>query len=100
MASPAPPLTAEDFASDQEVRSCPGCVDYAIMAHMIQVLAGLGLPREEIVFVSCIGCSSRLPYYFHSYGFHTMHGRAPTIATGLKIARPDLSVWVVTGDGV
>jgi 2-oxoglutarate ferredoxin oxidoreductase subunit beta len=92
-------LSAEDFASDQEVRWCPGCGDFAILAQVKQVLAGLDIPREKIAFVSGVGCSSRLPYYLNVYGFHTLHGRAPTVATGLKIARPDLSVWVVTGDG-
>jgi 2-oxoglutarate ferredoxin oxidoreductase subunit beta len=93
------PLTAKDFATDQEVRWCPGCGDYSILAQMKKVLAGLGVARENTVFVSGIGCSSRFPYYINSYGFHTIHGRAPTFATGLKLARPDLQVWVVTGDG-
>ena len=93
------PLTAKDFATDQEVRWCPGCGDYSILAQMKKVLAGLGIARENTVFVSGIGCSSRFPYYINSYGFHTIHGRAPTFATGLKLARPDLQVWVVTGDG-
>src|SRR3954452_16012938 len=94
-----PTLTAKDLASDQEVRWCPGCGDYSILAQMKKVLAGLGIPREKMVFVSGIGCSSRFPYYMNTYGFHTIHGRAPTLATGLKASRPDLSVWVVTGDG-
>ncbi len=89
----------ESFASDQEVRWCPGCGDYAILASVQKVLPELGIERENTVFISGIGCSSRFPYYLNTYGFHTIHGRAPTIATGLKIARPDLSVWVVTGDG-
>jgi 2-oxoglutarate/2-oxoacid ferredoxin oxidoreductase subunit beta len=96
------PLTArtsKDFASDQEVRWCPGCGDFSILAQMKKVLASLDIPREQLVFVSGIGCSSRFPYYLNTYGFHTIHGRAPTIATGLKLCRPDLSVWVVTGDG-
>jgi 2-oxoglutarate/2-oxoacid ferredoxin oxidoreductase subunit beta len=94
-----PTLTAKDFDTDQEVRWCPSCGDYAILAQLKQVLAELGLPRERFVFVSGIGCSSRLPYYLNTFGFHTLPGRAPAIATGLKSARPDLSVWVVTGDG-
>ena len=92
-------LTPKDFASDQEVRWCPGCGDYSILAQAKKVLANLGLPREKVVFVSGIGCSSRFPYYLDTYGFHSIHGRAPGIATGIKIANPDLSVWVVTGDG-
>ena len=92
-------LTAKDLASDQEVRWCPGCGDYSILAQMKKALAGLGIPREKFVFISGIGCSSRFPYYMNTYGFHTIHGRAPAIATGLKLARPDLSVWVITGDG-
>jgi 2-oxoglutarate ferredoxin oxidoreductase subunit beta len=92
-------LTPKDLASDQEVRWCPGCGDYSILAQMKKALAGLGIPREKFVFVSGIGCSSRFPYYMNTYGFHTIHGRAPAIATGLKLARPDLSVWVITGDG-
>lgn len=93
------PLTKESFASDQEVRWCPGCGDYAILASVQKVLPELGIARENTVFISGIGCSSRFPYYMNTYGFHTIHGRAPTIATGLKIARPELSVWVITGDG-
>ena len=92
-------LTPKDLASDQEVRWCPGCGDYSILAQMKKALAGLGIPREKFVFISGIGCSSRFPYYMNTYGFHTIHGRAPTLATGLKLARPDLSVWVITGDG-
>lgn len=94
-----PVLTPKDFASDQEIRWCPRCGDYSILAQMKKVLPGLGIPREKIVFVSGIGCSSRFPYYISTYGFHGIHGRAPAIATGLKIARPDLQVWVITGDG-
>ena len=93
------PLTKETFASTEEVRWCPGCGDYAILASMQKVLPELGIKRENMVFISGIGCSSRFPYYLNTYGFHTIHGRAPTIATGLKIARPELSVWVITGDG-
>ena len=92
-------LTRKDFVSDQEVRWCPGCGDYAILAQMQRVLPEIGVPREKIVFVSGIGCSSRFPYYMNTYGIHSIHGRAPTLASGLKIANPDLSVWVVTGDG-
>jgi 2-oxoglutarate/2-oxoacid ferredoxin oxidoreductase subunit beta len=99
MSSPLPILTPNDFASDQEARWCPGCGDFSILTQVKKVLAGLGLPREKIVFVSGIGCSSRLPYYLSTYGFHGLHGRAPALATGLKIANPELQVWVVTGDG-
>lgn len=88
-----------DYASDQEVRWCPGCGDYAILNQMKKTLASLGVPREKLVFVSGIGCSSRFPYYMNTYGFHSIHGRAPAVATGLKLARPDLSVWIITGDG-
>jgi 2-oxoglutarate ferredoxin oxidoreductase subunit beta len=93
------PLSKKDFVSDQEVRWCPGCGDFAILAAVQKLMPELGLPREQIVFVSGIGCSSRFPYYMNTYGFHGIHGRAPAIATGLKMARPELSVWVVTGDG-
>ena len=92
-------LTRKDFVSDQEVRWCPGCGDYSILAQTQRVMPDLGIPRENIVFISGIGCSSRLPYYMNTYGFHSIHGRAPTIATGLKASRPELSVWVITGDG-
>ena len=92
-------LTRKDFASDQEVRWCPGCGDYAILAAVQGFLPELGIPRENIVFVSGIGCSSRFPHYLDTYGMHSIHGRAPAIATGLSTTRPDLSVWVVTGDG-
>jgi 2-oxoglutarate ferredoxin oxidoreductase subunit beta len=92
-------LTAKDFKSDQEVRWCPGCGDYAILAAVQGFMPELGIPRENIVFVSGIGCSSRFPYYLNTYGMHSIHGRAPAIATGLSASRPDLSVWVVTGDG-
>ena len=93
------PLTRKDFVSDQEVRWCPGCGDYSILAQAQKVMPDFGYPREKIVFISGIGCSGRLPYYMNTYGFHTIHGRATTLATGLKAARPDLMVWVVTGDG-
>lgn len=96
---PLPKYTAKDFQSDQDVRWCPGCGDYSILAQVQRVMPDLGIPRERIVFVSGIGCSSRFPYYMNTYGFHSIHGRAPAIATGLRIARPDLSVWVATGDG-
>jgi 2-oxoglutarate ferredoxin oxidoreductase subunit beta len=99
MATELPVLTAQDFASDQDVRWCPGCGDYSILAQMKKIMPSLGVPPEKIVFVSGIGCSSRFPYYMNTYGIHGIHGRAPAIATGLKIARPDLHVWVITGDG-
>jgi 2-oxoglutarate ferredoxin oxidoreductase subunit beta len=99
VASDPPVYSKKDFASDQTVRWCPGCGDYAILSSVQRVFAKLGIPREKFVIVSGIGCSSRFPYYMNTYGFHTIHGRAPAIATGLKVARPDLSVWVVTGDG-
>jgi 2-oxoglutarate ferredoxin oxidoreductase subunit beta len=92
-------LTKKDFVTDQEVRWCPGCGDYAILNGVQQAFASLGVAREKTVIVSGIGCSSRFPYYMNTYGFHTIHGRAPAVASGLKIARPDLTVWVVTGDG-
>ena len=92
-------LTRKDFVSDQEVRWCPGCGDYAILAQMQRIMPELGIPKEKIVFVSGIGCSSRFPYYMNTYGIHSIHGRAPTLATGLKVANPDLHVWVITGDG-
>jgi 2-oxoglutarate ferredoxin oxidoreductase subunit beta len=95
----APTYTRADFQTDQEVRWCPGCGDYTILASVQQFLAGLGRPREEFVFVSGIGCSSRFPYYMNTYGMHSIHGRAPAIATGIASTRPDLSVWVITGDG-
>lgn len=94
-----PVLKAADFASTQEVRWCPGCGDYSILAQMKKILPELGVPREKIVFISGIGCSSRFPYYMNTYGMHSIHGRAPTFATGLKSTRPDLMVWVITGDG-
>ena len=92
-------LTRKDFASDQDPRWCPGCGDYSILAQAQKVMPDFGVPKENIVFISGIGCSGRFPYYMNTYGFHSIHGRAPTLATGLRIARPDLMVWVVTGDG-
>lgn len=92
-------LTAKDFSTDQEVRWCPGCGDYSILAQVQKVMPTLGIPRENIVIISGIGCSSRFPYYMNTYGMHSIHGRATAIASGLKAARPDLSVWIVTGDG-
>ncbi len=94
-----PKFTKEDFVSGQEVRWCPGCGDYSILATMQRTLSKFNIPREKYVFVSGIGCSSRFPYYMNSYGFHTIHGRAPAVATGLRAIRPDLSIWVITGDG-
>jgi len=94
-----PKYTAKDFQSDQDVRWCPGCGDYSILAQTQRVMPDLGIPKHRMVFVSGIGCSSRFPYYMDTYGLHGIHGRATAIASGLKIARPDLSVWVVTGDG-
>jgi 2-oxoglutarate ferredoxin oxidoreductase subunit beta len=98
-ASNGPRYTKKDFESDQDVRWCPGCGDYAILSAVQKAMPDLGIPREDIVFISGIGCSSRFPYYMNTYGFHTIHGRAPAVATGLKLARPDLKVFVVTGDG-
>jgi 2-oxoglutarate/2-oxoacid ferredoxin oxidoreductase subunit beta len=92
-------LSKKDFTSDREVRWCPGCGDYAILASVQTMLAEVGARPEKTVFVSGIGCSSRFPYYMNTYGFHSIHGRAPTLATGLAITRPDLDIWVVTGDG-
>ncbi|MCS5604347.1 MAG: thiamine pyrophosphate-dependent enzyme, partial [Alphaproteobacteria bacterium] len=99
MNAPATLLKAKDFASDQEVRWCPGCGDYAILKGMHKTLADIGTPPENVVFISGIGCSSRFPYYMSTYGFHTIHGRAPAFATGVKLANPDLDIWLVTGDG-
>jgi 2-oxoglutarate ferredoxin oxidoreductase subunit beta len=93
------PLTRRDFETDQDVRWCPGCGDYAILSQVQKLLPTLGIPREHFAVISGIGCSSRFPYYVETYGMHSIHGRAPAIATGLKLARPELSVWVVTGDG-
>src|ERR1700730_5624687 len=92
-------LNRKDFVSDQEVRWCPGCGDYAILAAVQKTMPEFGIAPENTVFISGIGCSSRFPYYMNTYGFHTIHGRAPAFATGLKVARPDLDVWVITGDG-
>ncbi|MBI1364864.1 MAG: 2-oxoacid:ferredoxin oxidoreductase subunit beta [Alphaproteobacteria bacterium] len=93
------PLSPKDFATDQEVRWCPGCGDYAILKAVQKTLADIGADPDKTAFISGIGCSSRFPYYMNAYGFHTIHGRAPAFATGLKLANPDLDVWVVTGDG-
>ncbi|HVY61100.1 MAG TPA: 2-oxoacid:ferredoxin oxidoreductase subunit beta [Planctomycetota bacterium] len=95
----APKYTKKDFESDQDVRWCPGCGDYAILAQVQKVMPEIGVPREKMVFISGIGCSSRFPYYMNTYGFHTIHGRAPSFVTGLRMANPDLHVWMVTGDG-
>lgn len=95
----APVLTAKDFATDQEVRWCPGCGDYSILAQVQKVMPTLNIPRENIVIISGIGCSSRFPYYMNTYGMHSIHGRATAVASGLKASRPELSVWIVTGDG-
>ncbi|HUF09307.1 MAG TPA: thiamine pyrophosphate-dependent enzyme, partial [Rhodothermales bacterium] len=92
-------LSRKDFQTDQDVRWCPGCGDYAILAQVQRTLPDLGVPRENTVFISGIGCSSRFPYYMETYGMHSIHGRAPAIATGLKASRPELDVWIVTGDG-
>ncbi|HET54175.1 MAG TPA: 2-oxoacid:ferredoxin oxidoreductase subunit beta [Ignavibacteria bacterium] len=92
-------LTAKDFATDQDVRWCPGCGDYSILAQVQRSFPDIGIPKEKITWISGIGCSSRFPYYMNTFGMHGIHGRAAAIATGLKIARPDLSVWVATGDG-
>lgn len=92
-------MKREDFVTNQEVRWCPGCGDYAILASVQKVMPELQIPRENIVFISGIGCSGRFPYYMNTFGFHTIHGRAPAVATGLKLMRPELSVWIVTGDG-
>src|SRR5687767_3157896 len=99
IAPPPGQMTKKDFVSNQEVRWCPGCGDYAILNNVQKVMPELGIPREKVVFVSGIGCSSRFPYYMNTYGFHSIHGRAPAIATGIKAANPELSVWVITGDG-
>lgn len=99
MNAPIQKLTAKDFSTDQEVRWCPGCGDYAILKTVQKLMPELGVKRENSVFVSGIGCSSRFPYYMNTYGFHTIHGRAPSFATGVKLANPELDVWVITGDG-
>jgi 2-oxoglutarate/2-oxoacid ferredoxin oxidoreductase subunit beta len=98
-ASALPTLTKKDFQTDQEVRWCPGCGDYAILSAVQALLPELGIPREKFVMVSGIGCSSRFPYYVNTYGFHSIHGRAPAVATGVKVTNPELEVWVATGDG-
>lgn len=95
----SPVLTAKDFATDQEVRWCPGCGDYSILAQVQKVFPTLGIPKENFVIISGIGCSSRFPYYMNTFGMHSIHGRATAIASGLKASRPELSVWIVTGDG-
>jgi 2-oxoglutarate ferredoxin oxidoreductase subunit beta len=92
-------LTAKDFATDQEVRWCPGCGDYSILAQVQKIMPGIGVPKENIVIISGIGCSSRFPYYMNTYGMHSIHGRATAIASGLKASRPELSIWIVSGDG-
>ena len=92
-------LTKDDFSSDQAVRWCPGCGDYAILSQTQKVFPEITTKKEDVVFISGIGCSSRFPYYMDTFGFHTIHGRAPTIASGLKISNPELSVWIITGDG-
>jgi 2-oxoglutarate ferredoxin oxidoreductase subunit beta len=92
-------LTKKDFITDQEVRWCPGCGDYAILSSVQSVFPDLGIPRENFVVVSGIGCAARFPYYMNTFGFHTIHGRAPAVATGIKVANPELSVWIATGDG-
>lgn len=94
-----PALSSKDFSSDQEVRWCPGCGDYSILKQVQTVMPDLGIAKEDIVFISGIGCSSRFPYYMNTYGMHSIHGRAPAIASGLKSVHPELSVWVITGDG-
>ena len=99
MTTELPVLKPADYASDQDVRWCPGCGDYSILAQMKKMLASIGIARENVVFISGIGCSSRFPYYLDTYGMHSIHGRAPAFASGLKATRPDLQVWVITGDG-
>ena len=94
-----PALTSKDFATDQEVRWCPGCGDYSILAQVQKIMPTIGVARENIAIISGIGCSSRFPYYMNTYGMHSIHGRATAVASGLKAARPELSVWIVTGDG-
>ncbi|MGF1611115.1 MAG: thiamine pyrophosphate-dependent enzyme, partial [Kiloniellales bacterium] len=96
---PPATLAPKDYASDQEVRWCPGCGDYAILKAVQRTLADLQVPIEKTVFISGIGCAARFPYYMSTYGFHTIHGRAPAFATGVKLANPELDVWVVSGDG-
>src|SRR5210317_1173956 len=91
------PLTAKDFATDQDVRWCPGCGDYSILKQLQSVFAELGLDKDKVAVISGIGCSSRFPYYMETYGMHGIHGRAPAIASGLRLSQPDLDIWVVTG---
>ncbi len=97
--NPVPVTTRKDWSSDQEVRWCPGCGDYSVLAAVQMLMPDLGVRRESTVFLSGIGCAARFPYYMNTYGMHSIHGRAPAIATGLATTRPDLDVWVVTGDG-
>src|SRR5260370_31877385 len=99
MTATLPVYTKKDFQTDQEVRWCPGCGDYAILSAVQSVFPELGIPREKFVVVSGIGCSSRFPYYMNTFGFHTIHGRAPAVATGIKVTNPELEVWIATGDG-
>jgi 2-oxoglutarate ferredoxin oxidoreductase subunit beta len=99
METPTQKLTPKDYVSDQDVRWCPGCGDYSILAQVQRVIPNFGVARENTVFIAGIGCSSRFPYYMNTYGFHTIHGRATAVASGLKMARPDLDVWIATGDG-
>ena len=99
MSQTTTPLTAKDFSTDQEVRWCPGCGDYSILAQVQKIMPSLGIAKENIVIISGIGCSSRFPYYMNTYGMHSIHGRATAVASGLKATRPELSVWIVTGDG-
>ena len=94
-----PQYSKKDFMSDQMIRWCPGCGDYSILSQVQTVFASLNIPKEDFAVISGIGCSSRFPYYMNTYGFHTIHGRAPAFATGLKLANPNLSVWMITGDG-
>ncbi|HKJ90410.1 MAG TPA: 2-oxoacid:ferredoxin oxidoreductase subunit beta, partial [Oceanipulchritudo sp.] len=97
--TPEPALTKKDFVTSNDVRWCPGCGDYAILNALQRTFPELGVPRENFAVISGIGCSSRFPYYMNTYGFHTIHGRGPAVATGTKVANPDLSVWLITGDG-
>ena len=94
-----PSYSSKDFASDQDVRWCPGCGDYTILKQVQNAMPELGIAKKDIVFISGIGCSSRFPYYMDTFGMHSIHGRAPAIASGLKVSRPDLTVWIITGDG-
>jgi 2-oxoglutarate ferredoxin oxidoreductase subunit beta len=99
MTTETPVLTKKDFVPEGDVKWCPGCGDYSILSSVQTIMPTLGIAKENIVFISGIGCSSRFPYYMATYGFHTIHGRAPTVASGVKIANPDLTLWLVTGDG-